>query len=419
MRGLFGSIAEGLERKSVDVSALTWSKLWGEDAAVKSGVSVTTDSAFRVTVVLICARVISEGLAQFPFKLYRELEAGGSEVAKDHSLHRLIHRRPNPWMTSFEFREALTLHAVMTGNGYAFKNMIRDEVKELIPLVPNCTTVHQQPDSTLRYEYNTGDGKMRMFSADQILHIRGPSWNGYLGMNVVQLAREAIGLAIATEETHSRFHANAAQPGGVLSIKGALDDKGRQRLKEQWLQFQTGMQNKYKTAVLDQDATWTPLTMSGVDAQHLETRKHQIEEVCRAFRVFPQMAGFSDKTSTFASAESFFIAHVQHCLGPWVERWEQAVTRDLIGDAKENASLFAKLNVTAMLRGTPKARAEYFKAALGSGGAPAWMTQDEVRALEELNPMGGEAAALPKPSNVSGSAAAASDDDDEEDENDA
>lgn len=407
MRGLFGAIAGGLERKAVDVSALTWAKLWGEETAVKSGVSVNIDSALRVSTVLACARVISEGVAQLPFKLYREGKDGSKTLAKDHDLYDVLHRRPNPWMTSFQFREALTLHAVLTGNGYAFKNRgAGGAIKEMIPLVPVNVQCKQGRDWEMEYRL-VGDSNV--YTSDDIFHLRGPSWSGYLGMDAVQLAREAIGLAIATEETHARLHANGAQPGGVLSIKGALDDAGRARLMAGWKQFQEGLNNKFRTAVIDQEAEWKPLAMTGVDSQHIETRKFQIEEICRSLRVFPQMVMHSDKTSTFASAEQFFLAHVVHTLLPWVERWEQSVSCFVL-DERE-IDIVPKMNVTALLRGTAADRASYFSRALGAGGAPAWMTQDEVRQLDELNPMGGEAAALPKPTNVPGAVPAKPKDD--------
>jgi HK97 family phage portal protein len=156
--------------------------------------------------------------------------------------------------------------------------------------------------------YNVSDleGKITTLTAENVLHLRGPSWNSYLGLDAVQLAREAIGLAIATEETHASLHANGAQPGGVLAVKGKLDKEARERLKTAWQAFQGGVANRFKTAVIDVDAEWKPLSMTGVDSQHLETRRFQIEEICRAMRVFPQLVMHTDKTSTFASAEQFF-----------------------------------------------------------------------------------------------------------------
>ena len=184
-------------------------------------------------------------------------------------------------------------------------------------------------------------------------------------------------------------------PGGVLSVKSKLDDAAVTRLKAAWVQHQEGLRNKFKTAVLDMDATWTPMAATGVDSQHLETRRFQIEEICRAMRVFPQMVGHTDKTATFASAEAFFLAHVIHSLMPWIRRWEEKIDATLLADVKED-NLAAYFNVRALLRGDATSTSNYYKAALGAGNAPAWMTQDEVRDCEGLNPMGGDAAKLPE-----------------------
>jgi phage portal protein BeeE len=398
MRGLFGAIAGGVERKSTDVSALTWAKLWGDDVHVKSGVSVNVDSALRVSTVLACARVISEGVAQLPFKLYREGKDGSKTLAKDHDLYYVLNRRPNPWMTSFQFREALTLHAVLTGNGYAFKNRVAagGPVKELIPLVPNRVQCTQGPDWELQYRISPAMAGSTRKTTSFICVVRaGAATSAWMRCRPREMPS---GSRSPRKRPTRACTPTAAQPGGVLSVKGALDDAGRARLKEGWKQFQEGLSNKFKTAVIDQEATWTPLAMTGVDSQHIETRKFQIEEICRALRVFPQMVMHSDKTSTFASAEQFFLAHVVHTLMPWIERWEQTVGCFMLDDRE--LDIVPKMNVTALLRGTALDRSTYFSRALGSGGSPAWMTQDEVRALDELNPLGGEAAQLPKPTNV-------------------
>ncbi len=369
------------QRKAADASALTLEKLLGEEFRSKSGVTVSTARAMRVATALACGRVIAEGCAQLPLKPYREKANGGREPAKDLAVYRLLARQPNDWMSSFEFREMLTLHSVFTGGGFAFINRIDDEPRELIPLVPANVTVRQQPDWTLLYDLRDSRGPVGTYTSRDIFHLRGPSWNGYLGLDVIQQAREAIGLAIATEETQALLHGNGARPGGLLSVKGKMEPAAKDRLREDWNQS-FGGQSKFRTAVVDLDASWTPMAMTGVDAQHLETRKHQIEEICRALRVFPQMIGYTDKTATFASAEAFFIAHVVHTLGPWIERWEQAINRDLLdGDP----DLFAKHTVAGLLRGDNTSRSNFYKTMVLTG----IMTRNEARSLEEMDPIEG------------------------------
>ena len=384
MSGLFGSLASGLRRretKAADVSGLTWSALFGQQNS-RAGVSVNVDSALKVSTVFACLRVLADGIAQVPLKVYREKADGSKELAKDHPTYRLLSRRPNEWMTSFEFRQVMMFHAVLLGNGCAYIGRIRGVPRELIPLVPGSYTIEQAKDYTLTYRLTGLNGQTTVLPREDVFHLRGPSWTGVAGLDALQVAREAVGLAIATEETHAALHANGTQPGGVLSVKGSLDDAARARLKEAWAQYQGGLQNRFKTAVLDMDSTWTPLAMKGVDSEHLDTRRFQIEEICRDLKVFPQMVGYADKTATFASAEAFFLAHVIHTLAPWIENWEQSLARDLFPDEDD---IVAKFSLQGLLRGDNTARANFYASGITNG----WLTRNEARRFEDLNPIDG------------------------------
>ncbi|MCX7366289.1 MAG: phage portal protein [Alphaproteobacteria bacterium] len=381
---MFGSLASGLRRrelKTTDAGNLSWSALFGQQNS-RAGVSVNVDSALKVSTVFACLRVLADGIAQVPLKVYREKADGSKELARDHPAYRLLSRRPNEWMTSFEFRQVLMFHAVLLGNGCAYIGRIRGVPRELIPLVPGSYTIEQARDYTLTYRLTDLGGRTTVLPREDVFHLRGPSWTGVAGLDALQVAREAVGLAIATEETHAALHANGTQPGGVLSVKGALDDAARARLKEAWAQYQGGLQNRFKTAVLDMDSTWTPLGMKGVDAEHLDTRRFQIEEICRDLKVFPQMVGYADKTATFASAEAFFLAHVIHTLNPWIENWEQSLARDLFPDEDD---ILAKFSMQGLLRGDNAARATFYASGITNG----WLTRNEARRLEDLNPIEG------------------------------
>ena len=384
MAGLFGFLASGLwrrETKAADISGLTWSALLGQQNS-RAGVSVNVDSALKVSTVFACLRVLADGIAQVPLKLYREKADGSKELAKDHPAYRLLSRRPNEWMTSFEFRQVMMFHAVLLGNGCAYIGRVRGAPRELIPLVPGSFTIDQAADYTLTYRVTDLAGRNTVLPREDVFHLRGPSWTGTAGLDALQVAREAVGLAIATEQTHAALHANGTQPGGVLSVKGSLDDAARARLKEAWAQYQGGLQNRFKTAVLDMDSTWTPLAMKGVDSEHLDTRRFQIEEICRDLKVFPQMVGYADKTATFASAEAFFLAHVIHTLAPWIENWEQSLARDLFPDEDD---IVAKFSLQGLLRGDNTARANFYASGITNG----WLTRNEARRFEDLNPIDG------------------------------
>ena len=381
---------DGSARHSLDLFRLLYGSLRS-----KSGASVSHQTALQVTTVLACARVIAEGVAQVPLKVHKKV--GENMVSGDDlALYDVLYRKPNDWMTSFELREMMTMHCVLTGSAFAFINRIGGEVRELIPIVPNLVSVKQNEDYSLRYEVTSPSGKVLPIPAESIWHWRGASWDGIVGLDITRLACEAIGLAMATEDSQARMQKNGSSFGGTYSVSGTLNPDQYAAMRK-WLDKEfDGLENLGRPRIMDRDAKFTPSTMTGIDAQLLETRNNQVVEICRAMRVMPIMVGHSDKTATYASAEQMFLAHVVHTLSPWYVRIEQSAECQLLTDRQRRNGYFIKFNASGLMRGSHKDRAEYFSRALGSGGSPAWMSQDEVRALDELNPMGGDAAQLPK-----------------------
>lgn len=371
--------------------------------ASKAGPAVNLTNTFKVAAAFACLKVLSQGCAQVPFKLFQESTQGGLTKilpARDQPLYDLLTVKPNDWTTSFEFRETIVLHAAL-GNAYVFKNKVRGKIVELIPLQPGWVRKVQKPDYTITYQVTSPQtGAQQDFPADAIWHIKGPSWDGVLGMDVLNLAREALGLSIATEESQARLHKRGVQPSGVYSVDGTLGPGQYKDLKDWITREHAGADNAGAVMVLDRNAKFISSAMTGVDAQHLETRKHQVEEVCRFFGVFPTMVFQTDKTSTFASAEAFFEAHVRYSLVPWFTRIEQSADAFLLTPAERATGLYFKFMAAGLLRGNAADRANYYAKALGSGGSQAWMTADEVRELEELNPLGGDAAKLPAVTNA-------------------
>lgn len=387
-------------------SASELARVLGLAGRTKSGVSVTWESALRVSTVLACARVIADGISQVPLKVYRD--DGSSKLpVRDHPLFDVLHRRPNEWQTSFEFRETMALHLVLTGRFLGFKNVVRGQVAEIIPFEPGAVTI--KPPTVLGgplvYEARGRSGERKVYPAEAVWHVKGPSWTGWDGLDAVNLAREAIGLSMAAEDSQAQLHGNGLAPSGTYSVEGVLNAEQYGNLRKFLAENNTGI-NRGAPLILDRNAKWLAQTMTGVDAQHLETRRFQVEEVCRALRVMPIMVGSTDKASTYASAEQMFLAHVVHTLAPWYERLEQSMDVHLLTPADRKAGYYSHFVVQGLLRGSMKDRSEYLSKALGAGGSPAWMTQDEARALEELNPLGGTAAELPVATNVQASAPA-------------
>ena len=202
-----------------------WVELLDGRISAKSGQAVNLQSAMRVSAALACMRVLSQGAAQTPFKLFREEEQDGLRrirPARDHDVYDVVTSRPNSWQTSFEFRETMVLHACM-GNAYVFKNRYRGKVAELILLNPSRVRPEQKDDWSITYKVSGKDGTQFELAQADVWHVRGPSWDGFLGMDTLSLAREALGLSLALEESHARLHANGVKPSGTYSVEGTLD----------------------------------------------------------------------------------------------------------------------------------------------------------------------------------------------------
>lgn len=367
--------------------------------AASTGQTVTWSRALEVATVLACCKVIGEGIAQVPWKVFLDDGDDIRNAQAAHPLYRLLYRKPNRWQTSFEFRETVAFHTILTGNAYIFVGRvgIAREIRELVPLEPHYMTVEKTAGNVLHYKFSPPNATPTVFSADTIWHLRGPSWNSWMGLDAVKLAREAIALAMAAESAHGEMHKGGARVAGTYAVDGPLSPDKYNQIAA-WLdRYAMGGDRAGKPLILDMGAKWLSQQMTGVDAQHLETRKHQIEEICRAFRVMPIMVGYSDKAATYASAEQMFIAHVVHTLAPWYERIEQSADINLLTDEERARGFYTKFIPNGLMRGAARDRAEFYSRALGAGGSQGWMTANEVRALEEMkkHPDGDT---LPKPS---------------------
>lgn len=357
---------------------------WGSAA----GINVTEATAVDVPVVFCAARVISEGIAQMPIRLIEEKYINSNwnptlVIRRDHWAHKLLAKRPNGWQTSFEFREGMIFNATLAGGSIAIKNTVGGEVRELLPVPAGSWTVEQLADWVLRIRVDYSDKTHEYFDLSQVFYLRGPSIDGFRGISAIRAAREAIGLSKALERQQAKLAGNGGKPSGVLTFAQPLKPETKEKLRETW-QEKFGANGDGGIAILDGDAKFQSMTMTSVDAQYIETRRLQIEEIARVFRVQPIMLMQADKAATFASAEQMFRNHVIHTLGPWIERFEQAANRDILGNDDE---LRFDLDERNLLRGDFKDQAEYYAKALGAGGTPAWMTQNEIRVEVGLNPV--------------------------------
>lgn len=370
-------------QKSYNV--LDLAREFGISTPVSSGVRVGRVQALQVATVFAALRVLGEGVAQVPFKVMRK-QGESRDVAHDHPLHDLIAHQPNDWMTSFELRELMVWHAALCGAGYCYKvTDAKGQLMELIPLAAGSVTAKQDANYGLTYKVTAPSGSTETFPASAIWAVRGPSWNGFEGLEVLKLAREAIGLSIAAEEHHARVHGRSTAPSGLYSVEGSLSADQHKAIMN-WLEKEYGgLSNVAKPMVLDRSAKFTPYGFKGVDIQHLETRNHQIGEICRFLRVLPIMVGYADKAMTFASAEQMFLAHLVHTLMPWYSRIEQSADVFLLSRADRRAGYYTKFNERGLLRGAMKDESESLSKLVERG----ILTRNEARALLDRNPIAG------------------------------
>ena len=349
-----------------------------------AGKSVTERSAMQMTAVYACVRILSEAIAGLPLHLYRYNSEGGKEKAIDHPLYLLLHDEPNPEMSSFIFRETLMTHLLLWGNAYA--QIIRNgkgEVIALYPLMPNKMTVDRDKNGQLYYSYQRssdeagGKNETVILTPYDVLHIPGLGFDGLVGYSPIAMAKNAIGLAIATEEYGSKFFANGASPSGVLEHPGTIKDP--ERLRESWQSSFGGSVNSHKIAVLEEGLKFTPISISPNEAQFLETRKFQINEIARIFRVPPHMVGDLEKSS-FSNIEQQSLEFVKYTLDPWVVRWEQALHRILL-TKEEKPEYFFKFNVDGLLRGDYQSRMSGYAVGIQNG----FMSPNDVRELENMD----------------------------------
>ena len=350
-----------------------------------SGKNVTERSAMQMTAVYSCVRILAEAVAGLPLHLYKYTDDGGKEKAIDHPLYHLLHDEPNPEMSSFVFRETLMTHLLLWGNAYA--QVIRNgknEVIALYPLMPNKMTVDRDSNGQLYYSYYRGsDEAIRdtqntvILKPSDVLHIPGLGFDGLVGYSPIAMAKNAIGMAIACEEFGAKFFANGAAPSGVLEHPGTIKDPSR--VRDAWQSQFGGSSNSGKVAVLEEGMKYTPISISPEQAQFLETRKFQINEIARIFRIPPHMVGDLEKSS-FSNIEQQSLEFVKYTLDPWVIRWEQSIQRALLSH-DEKAVYFAKFNLEGLLRGDYQSRMNGYAIGRQNG----WMSANDIRELENLD----------------------------------
>ena len=369
-----------------------------------AGVYVNEKTALQVSTVLACVKTIADGCATPELHVFRERDDGRREKATNIPEYRLLNRRPNEWQTSFEWRRLMTMHAALTGAGLSIKvRGLNRRVRELIPVMPGRWNVRKVGRYEVRYRCWDEFGLIGEFEPDEVFVLNGLQWDWVGSLNAVKLAQQAVGLALATERSQQAMHENSLRPSGVYSVDGSLTEEQHTRLTN-WIKRRSGPEGAGLPLVLDRAAKWIPTTMSGVDAQHVETRRLQVEEICRAYGVFPIMVGHSDKTATFASSEAFFAAHLKHTLAPWHRAWTQRLDEALLDGT---GPLWAEFDTRYLMAGSMRDRAVWARTMAELG----IYTRNEIRDEEGRDPLPGLDEPL-TPLNVGGTTPKGTDDED-------
>ena len=353
-----------------------------------SGKPVNERTAMQTTAVYACVRILAEAVASLPLHVYEYQDDGGKKLVHDHPLYYLLHDEPNPEMTSFVFRETLMSHLLIWGNAYA--QIIRDgagRVLGLYPLLPDKMEVQRDDRGNIYYVYSRNSDENPMFKeygniklkAEDVLHIPGLGFDGLIGYSPIAMAKNAVGMTLACEEYGASFFANGANPGGVLEHPGVLKDPSK--VRESWNSVYRGVNNAHKIAVLEEGMKYQQIGIPPEEAQFLETRKFQINEIARLYRIPPHMVGDLDKSS-FSNIEQQSLEFVKYTLDPWVIRWEQSLQRSLLLPG-EKGKYFIKLNVDGLLRGDYQSRMNGYAVGRQNG----WFAANDIREMENMNPI--------------------------------
>lgn len=353
-----------------------------------SGKPVNERTAMQTTAVYACVRILAEAVASLPLHVYEYRDDGGKKLVHDHPLYYLLHDEPNPEMTSFMFRETLMSHLLIWGNAYA--QIIRDgagRVLGLYPLLPDKMEVQRDDKGNIYYVYSRNSDENPTFKeygniklkAEDVLHIPGLGFDGLIGYSPIAMAKNAVGMTLACEEYGASFFANGANPGGVLEHPGVLKDPSK--VRESWNSVYRGVSNAHKIAVLEEGMKYQQIGIPPEEAQFLETRKFQINEIARLYRIPPHMVGDLDKSS-FSNIEQQSLEFVKYTLDPWVIRWEQSLQRSLLLPG-EKGKYFIKLNVDGLLRGDYQSRMNGYAVGRQNG----WFSANDIREMENMNPI--------------------------------
>lgn len=378
----------GVEKRTYSASDDFWYTAVQALQPTAAGVTVDSESAMRSSAVAACVRVLSESVASLPLHVYKRLEDGGKERAPEHPLYDLLHNEPNDFMSAYQWVETAMVHLTLTGNHYSEKFLSgRGQVGALMPLLPANVTVERTDSGSVQYKHREANGTYRIIPRDRMLHIPGLGFDGLTGLSPIGYARESIGMALAGEEFGGRFYGAGLNAGSVVNLPEGVrwDDEQTEKFMDDLREKYAGLGKSHNAIALPAGMTVTPVGISPEDAQYIEGRRFQVEEIARIYRVPLHMVQSTTSSTTWGSGiEAMSLGFVKYTLRPWLSRIQQALDRSLMSPA-DRKTHFVEFLIADLLRGDQAAAASYYTLAITNG----WMSRNEVRIIENMNPIEG------------------------------
>ena len=378
-----GAIAHYRESRSTLASPDAWLTSWFRGgSATFSGVNVNETTALNYTAVYAAVQILANTIGSLPLEIRRTAAGGFSDEAREHPLWDILHDAANPEMDAMQFRETLQGHVATWGNAYA--HQIRDaagRLEALWPLRPDWMRIERSKlTGRLLYRYRTQTGVEQIFQREEIFHLSGWGFDGIQGYSPITMAREAIALGMGTEEFGSRFFSNGSNHGGVLEHPGPqpFSTKAHDRLRKEFAEKTQGLENAHKPLILEEGMTWKSIGIPAKDAQFLETRRFQLEEIARMYRVPLHLMQNLDK-ATFNNIQELGISFVTYTILPWKTRWQKAINSQLLTRQERRAGLFSNLKTKALLQGNIEQQTAFYTA----GRQWSWFTPNDIMRFED------------------------------------
>lgn len=377
---IFDKLLEKRAKYSID-KPWQWPSLVSLQSESNAGTTVTEWKSLQLSCVFACVRLISTTMAMLPLSLHQEVK-DKSKIATNKKLHKVLYRMPNPELTAFTFKQTMQSHVLLFGNAYARKVYNNaGEVIELWVLAPWEMKV-EMIDGRKIYTYTTPDGKEKKYTSDEIFHLPGLSFNGIQGYSPIKVMRDEVGLGLALQDFGSKYFKNGTNLGGFIEHPGTLGDKAFERVKGDMESKYNQVSNSHKTIILEEGMKYNKIGIPAEDAQFIQSRKFQLEEICRYFGVQLHMIQNLDRAS-FNNIEHQSIEFRTYCLSPWATIWEQEIYKNLLNSRERDKNYYAKFNMNALMRGDYKNRMEGYRVGVQMG----LYSLNEVRKKEDENPI--------------------------------